>query len=80
MTRHTIPISSQRFDKKCHELKCCRANVERLKEKFGATMQREERLREALGYALWQHDGNCDPHHNHWSAKAREALEEQRYE
>lgn len=39
------------------------------------TMRDNERLRDALSYALWQHEGRSDPLHNHWSAKAREALQ-----
>lgn len=30
--------------------------------------------REAMNYALWQHQGGGEPEHNHWSGKMREVL------
>lgn len=42
---------------------------------FVADLEAENiRLRAALAYALWQHDGGGDLLHGHWSAKARAAL------
>ena len=32
------------------------------------------KLREALVYAVWQHEGRGTPEHDHWSAKAIETL------
>jgi hypothetical protein len=33
-----------------------------------------EVAREAVSYALWQHEGRGTEQHGHWSAKHREAL------
>ncbi len=34
-----------------------------------------EAMAKALEYAIWQHEGHGHLLHNHWSAKAREALD-----
>lgn len=43
---------------------------------FTEAADRIERLEEALRYALWQHEGNGTPLHQHWAAKAYAALQD----
>lgn len=40
-----------------------------------ATVRALEVAREAIAYAIWQHEGGVTREHNHWTGKIREALQ-----